>query len=228
MPAATHPFRVVIGIDFSPLSELALMEAIAIASERSHAELEVVHVLPPVRRESLAERELTEQRMASRLREAAHAAACDARVEASISIVTHVLRGNPATEIVHLADAVEADLVVVGRHGWRGMKRLLTGSVADRVLRHANCPVMLVRPRAYDPHPELEPEPACEDCLATRRSTGGFQMWCTSHDKPWVPAHRYSYEPSVDMHPYHADGIGGDQPRMSASAVPIAEAVRSP
>ena len=225
-----RPFRVVIGIDFSPLSELALIEAVAIATERPRAELAIVHVLPPARWDSTVEREAAEAEAAERLRILAHAAASDAGAGASIEIVTHVLRGSPATELTRLADAIEADLVVVGRHDFKGMKRLLTNSVADRVLRDASCPVLLVRPRAYEPHPELEPEPACEDCLATRDATAGDRMWCAAHDKPWIPAHRYSYEPAINMHSYHADGIGGDQTqtRISPSAVPISEAQRNP
>ncbi|HUS64606.1 MAG TPA: universal stress protein [Kofleriaceae bacterium] len=215
-----------IGIDFSPLSELALVEALAIATERPRAALAVVHVLPPGRKESSVEHDAAEAEAANRLSIMAAAAAQDAGAERLIDITTHVLRGSAATELVRLADALEADLIVTGRHGWRGMKRLLTGSVADRVLRDASCPVLLVRPRAYDPHPELVPEPPCEECVETRRRTAGFQMWCDMHDKPWVPAHRYSYDSALSAHPYHADGMGGDQPRISASAVPITDATR--
>lgn len=221
MSNAHRPFRIVIGVDFSPLSELALVEALAIATERPHAELAVAHVLPPGRKEATFEHDAAEEEAANRLAILASAAARDAGAERLIDITTHVLRGSAASELVRLADALEADLVVVGRHGWRGMKRLLAGSVADRVLRDAGCPVLLVRPRAYEPHPELVPEPPCEDCVETRRRTAGFRMWCSAHDKPWVPAHRYSYDSALTSHPYHADGIGGDQPRISASAVPI-------
>jgi nucleotide-binding universal stress UspA family protein len=225
---AQRPFRAVIGIDFSPLSELALVEALAIATERPRAELAVVHVLPAGRKEATFEHDAAEAAAADRLATLALGAARDAGAEHMIQIVPHVLRGSPATEICRLAAAIEADLIVIGRQGWRGMKRLLSGTVADRVLRDATCPVLMMKPRAYDPQPELVPEPPCEDCVETRRDTGGFRMWCSAHDKAWVPAHRYSYDPAVNMHSYHADGIGGDQTRISPSAVPISEAVRTP
>ena len=53
--------------------------------------------------------------------------------------------GKPATEIVKAAQDWPADLIVVGSHGRGGVKRLLLGSVADAVMRHATCPVLVVR-----------------------------------------------------------------------------------
>jgi nucleotide-binding universal stress UspA family protein len=46
-----------------------------------------------------------------------------------------------------LADAVDADLIVIGPRGKTGMERLLVGSVADQVLRHAQCSVLIARIR---------------------------------------------------------------------------------
>jgi nucleotide-binding universal stress UspA family protein len=53
--------------------------------------------------------------------------------------------GNPADEILAIADAFDADLIVVGARGMRGVARLLLGSVSERVLRHARCPVLIVK-----------------------------------------------------------------------------------
>jgi nucleotide-binding universal stress UspA family protein len=65
--------------------------------------------------------------------------------------VTRVTRstptGNPADEIVATAGDHDADLVVVGARGLGGMARLLLGSVSERVLRHARCPVLIVKER---------------------------------------------------------------------------------
>jgi nucleotide-binding universal stress UspA family protein len=65
--------------------------------------------------------------------------------------ITRVTRstptGNPADEIVATADDRDADLVVVGARGLGGMARLLLGSVSERVLRHARCPVLIVKER---------------------------------------------------------------------------------
>ena len=53
--------------------------------------------------------------------------------------------GKPATEIVKAAKDWPADLIVVGSHGRGGVERLLLGSVAEAVMRHASCPVLVVR-----------------------------------------------------------------------------------
>lgn len=59
-----------------------------------------------------------------------------------------VREGYPATVIVDEADNLEADLVVIGTHGHTGFKHLLLGSVAERVVQKAPCPVLTVKPAA--------------------------------------------------------------------------------
>jgi universal stress protein A len=53
--------------------------------------------------------------------------------------------GAPAEEIVLFADEHSADLIVMGTHGWTGLKHLFLGSTAENVVRTANCPVLTVR-----------------------------------------------------------------------------------
>jgi len=53
--------------------------------------------------------------------------------------------GIPAEEIVRVAREEDADLIVMGTHGWTGFKHMLLGSVAEKVLRTADCPVLVVR-----------------------------------------------------------------------------------
>jgi len=48
--------------------------------------------------------------------------------------------------IVHLAEDIDAGMIVIGSRGFGGMKRALMGNVADSVVRHAHCPVLVVRP----------------------------------------------------------------------------------
>jgi nucleotide-binding universal stress UspA family protein len=54
-------------------------------------------------------------------------------------------RGDPASEILRVAQETHADLIVMGTHGRTGMGRLLMGSVAEQVLRQAACPVVMVK-----------------------------------------------------------------------------------
>lgn len=56
-----------------------------------------------------------------------------------------VRRGAPAHEIAQIATSWPADLVVIGTHGRTGIDRILVGSVAEAVLRHVTCPVLVVR-----------------------------------------------------------------------------------
>src|SRR5215217_9049049 len=76
------------------------------------------------------------------------------RIEAEGGSVTHAyLRlGRPdegaitvAEQIVNLAEEIRAGMIVVGSRGWGGIKRALMGSVSDSVVRHAHCPVLVVR-----------------------------------------------------------------------------------
>jgi nucleotide-binding universal stress UspA family protein len=70
----------------------------------------------------------------------------DRVVEAGGNVAkTHVSMGVPDEEIVVLANELGADLVVLGSRGLGGMRRTLLGSVSDSVVRHAHCPVMMVR-----------------------------------------------------------------------------------
>jgi nucleotide-binding universal stress UspA family protein len=186
-------FRIVVGFDLSPLSELALREAAALAKERPDTDIHVLIVVDAINDGGV---EYVEQRAAAALR------ACG--VEEGPRICPHVLTGDPSREIIRMAEDVEADLIIVGTHGRRGIRRLFLGSVAEQVMRRASCPVLVMRPRHYEERPELEPEPACPECVAVREQTGGASWWCAVHDRPWQPAHRYSYQGS-DVHPYHPD-----------------------
>jgi nucleotide-binding universal stress UspA family protein len=56
-----------------------------------------------------------------------------------------IRRGEPYTEITALAIDQEVDLIVIGRVGCRGLRRTLIGSVTERVLEHAPCPVLVVK-----------------------------------------------------------------------------------
>lgn len=60
-----------------------------------------------------------------------------------VKIETKVLQGHPEEEIVRVAKPT--DLIVIGTHGRRGLSRLLLGSVAETVVRHATCPVLIIR-----------------------------------------------------------------------------------
>jgi len=64
-------------------------------------------------------------------------------VESDIEIVT----GDPAEEIVRLANIHQADMIVLGCRGLTGLKRIVQGSVSSEVLEAANCSVLVVKPK---------------------------------------------------------------------------------
>jgi len=61
------------------------------------------------------------------------------------STLSFLESGSPPDQIVQAATAWPADLIVIGSHGRSGMQRVFLGSVAEAVLRHAQCPVLVVR-----------------------------------------------------------------------------------
>lgn len=62
-----------------------------------------------------------------------------------IMIETAVAVGHPAEQIIHRAEAEKIDLIILGRRGTSMFEKLLLGSISERVLRYAHCPVMVVR-----------------------------------------------------------------------------------
>ena len=57
--------------------------------------------------------------------------------------------GEAATAIVHQAKHVQADMIVIGTHGRSGLPHMLLGSVAEKVMRTASCPVLSIRPEPF-------------------------------------------------------------------------------
>jgi nucleotide-binding universal stress UspA family protein len=69
-----------------------------------------------------------------------------------VAIETHTIVGDPAWDICRVAEREATDLIVMGSHGHMGLAHVLLGSVAERVVQHAPCPVLVVRrPRPATP-----------------------------------------------------------------------------
>ena len=134
------PMTVLLATDGSEEAELAAQMAVSIA-KRTGSELHLVCVVDlgvaadPRLQEGLRQkaRDLLEDQ-ARKMRKAGDAIA-----------ETHICVGRPDLEIVTLAEKVGAGLIVVGSRGLGGVRRALIGSVSDSVVRHAHCPVLVVR-----------------------------------------------------------------------------------
>jgi universal stress protein A len=141
--------RVVYASDFSAASNRAFTTAVTMAKS-SDAKLTIVHVLAPVLPTvplqyvdavTLDQLDKQVRQWSARQLDKLAGRARKAGVRA-----TALLRaGDPASMIVRTARSVRADLLVVGTHGRRGFQRFLLGSVAERVIATAPCPVVTVR-----------------------------------------------------------------------------------
>jgi nucleotide-binding universal stress UspA family protein len=147
---SVFPTKILLAIDGSDEAKRATEAAVEL-SKGTGSEVHVVYVLPsPAQlighhlysdeiRESLiggAEREA--ERF---LKEQAERIGSDGAKVAE----THLRSGDPDKEILRLAEALEVGLIVIGSRGLGAVSRALMGSVSDSVVRHAHCPVFVVR-----------------------------------------------------------------------------------
>jgi hypothetical protein len=102
-----------------------------------------------------------------------------------LAIRVHARVGVPDEQIVELAAETRANLIVMGRHGERGHRRFLVGSVPERVTRVARCPVLIAQVPDYGS--EEASEAQCEACVETRRESRGETWFCPTHttELPW-------------------------------------------
>lgn len=133
---------VVVPVDFSDAAVPALQTALEFV--KSPADVHVIHALVPLPPLSYGEMWGVED-TASRLA-AAQENLSRFLKKHNISGVTEVVReGDAGLLIADYARETNADLIVMSSHGYHGVTRLLLGSVAERVLRHADCQVLLLR-----------------------------------------------------------------------------------
>jgi nucleotide-binding universal stress UspA family protein len=143
--------RILVPVDGSATSKAGLREAITLAKGQG-AQLQLVHVadqhyIALMGIESsgaIGEMMETTKRVGRGILRNAEAAAQKAGVKAS-SVLLETVTGPAADPIVRQAKKWGADLIVLGTHGRRGVRRLLMGSDAEQIVRYAPVPVMLVR-----------------------------------------------------------------------------------
>lgn len=133
---------VVVPIDFSEASAMAVRTAIEMADTPDS--VRVVHVLYKI--DDLGPGALwKEQHEKFELEHATKHMANFLRQNEFEGVRQDILLGDPGSMIVKYSGDCDADLIVIPSHGYSGFKRLLLGSVAERVLRHAECPVYVLR-----------------------------------------------------------------------------------
>lgn len=144
--------RIVLAIDGSSTSRLALREAIKLAKDQQ-ARLRILFVVDVVTLAAESPYQLIEfedsvRRAGDKVLKQAASAARKAGIEAeTIRLEVESLQDRIADEIVRNAEAWRANLIVIGTHGRRGLSRMFIGSVAESLIRIAPAPVLLIRGR---------------------------------------------------------------------------------
>lgn len=144
--------NILFATDFSPISEAAFQYAEAI-SRRFGSKLHAIHVVPPDAYKFVPggagevpwdlDEQQTKQEMThleNRMRDLPHAA--------------NIMRGGVTDVIRTMITESNADMLVVGTHGRKGLGRLLLGSVAESVFRQSSCPVLTVGPKVVSDAPK--------------------------------------------------------------------------
>lgn len=144
-----HYKHILVPLDGSPLAELALPDAFGVA-ELSQAEVTLLQVVPPIEHVIAGEAEhpifVDQQWEAKKLLAQDYLHQVCERVGCpDITVHTVVEMGPAAESIIDYANYQPIDLVVMATHGRSGLQRWVYGSVADKVLRGAKQPVLLVR-----------------------------------------------------------------------------------
>jgi nucleotide-binding universal stress UspA family protein len=141
--------------DFSPASDNAFRMAAALAHDYG-ARLIALHVADPpvivfgegvVPPEPAKHREAIQYRLDEMQAHAPH-----------VAVERELAEGNPVAEILRVAEEHACDVIVMGTHGRKGLGRLLLGSVAEQVLRHAQCTVLTVKGPVRASQPVASPE----------------------------------------------------------------------
>jgi nucleotide-binding universal stress UspA family protein len=149
--------HILIPLDGSELAELALKDAFSIA-HLSHAEVTLLHVVPPI--ESVLATDTShpifvdQQWDSQRMLALEYLTGVCKRIENGGTRINRVVEMGPAAEtIIDYAHHHPIDLIVMSTHGRSGLQRWVYGSVADKVLRGAGVPVLLIR--AHAPQAEV-------------------------------------------------------------------------
>jgi nucleotide-binding universal stress UspA family protein len=135
--------------DFSNYSKQAVASALELA-KKFGAKLSILHVieLPPYPVEGYVPPSLTATFLEDLERQASQelAQVVPEAESAGVDVVRQVAVGSPYQKIIDMAEAEQVDLIVMATAGRTGFSRLIMGSIAERVVRTASCPVLTIRP----------------------------------------------------------------------------------
>ena len=147
--------RILVPIDFSEHSKRTISYATRFAS-RYNANVLLLHVFeipdyvvaPYGRGQQASDRSKSQIDAAEQDARESLAAFENQLLNAGLQVKAYVRVGYPFDEIVQMANHFDVDLIIIGSHGYTGIRRLLVGSTAQRVVERASCPVLVVKERS--------------------------------------------------------------------------------
>jgi nucleotide-binding universal stress UspA family protein len=172
-PELRHFRSILVPLDGSPFAEQAVPWATAIARRaRARLRLALVHQAPPSPPlDETSARLYTRIELALRKSEREYLRRVAARIKGAgaTRLATATLAGPPAVSLAEYAREMGVDLVVMTTHGRGGVQRAWLGSVADRLVRSLEIPVLLIRPKEGEPE---QSEPRLEEILVPLDGSG--------------------------------------------------------
>jgi universal stress protein A len=144
--------RILVAVDFSPASRNAFGHALTLA-RYFQSELMVLYVVPPAPIRAFAEIEGVPPCLETDLSSGEknlRTLTASARTQGIKNTKASVRIGVPSHEIVEAAKDGNFDLIVIATHGYTGWKHFCIGSTAERVVRAAPCPVLVVREKEHE------------------------------------------------------------------------------
>jgi nucleotide-binding universal stress UspA family protein len=181
-------FSILVGIDFSENGARVLQSAADLAFTTPEAELHLVHAFGPgVSADKL--RWFSALSDLASIEDTDGAAAALDQLATSIPlgaerVCAYVQEGSAPSVISQVAEDIGADLVVVGTHDPASVNRPFFGSIAEKLVRTAPCPVLIIRRKSIPPDDRIVVP--CSACEASKRLTWGAFRWCVDH-APYHP-----------------------------------------
>ncbi|MDD9941401.1 MAG: universal stress protein [Myxococcales bacterium] len=147
--------RIVVGVDMSQTGDHAIREAMRLSRALDDGELHVTFVIatdrnPDAKKLDALDAQLTEtvEKLRDHVAEVCKPGSNEAAFSAEA--VFHVRLGKPAPAIHQVAVDVDADIIVVGTHGRKGVEKWILGSVAEELTRTAHVPVLVAHPKDFE------------------------------------------------------------------------------
>ena len=141
--ARIQPRSILVPVDFSEPSLIALQHALVLVQQHK-AQLVILHVVEPFHADLFMD-SAQSQRAARTVAHERLTTLADATKKILPRTGRELRSGHPVSSITALAKRTKADLIVMGTHGRTGLQRAFIGSVAERVVRLANCSVLVAR-----------------------------------------------------------------------------------